>query len=453
MERLKRSLLYTYGTADMFFILMVSMELYYFTAFLTDYASFSMKTVSVILYVTGVLDIACALLAGIILEKTNLRFGGKYRSWFLLAPPIIAPLYVLQFTRVGSEALAATVIVVGFLASHLLWNISSTAGGAMVGRMSRRADEVTILSASRTQGMMAAGLVFSLTGLPLIAFFTGLAGQVSGFTLTVAVYALLNILGYLYVFKLTSGKDPYDPPAASAEVKPQITVREIVRLVFLNRPLAALIVAEIFRNSCISLVAALAFYYFSYVLRDLPFMSVFLLATAVMGLAGSIAAAWIGLRIGKRHTYWLSLLLAAGAYTSARFLGGTAWSFTALFGIGTMFTVIASSMSTALFSDTVVYGEWKTGKSIRAFTMSLLNLPIKVGVLVRSAVVTLGLVAIGFVSNAAPEPEVLSGIAALMTFSPAAVCVLAAVCCFFGYRLEEGEVERMQLEIAARSDR
>ena len=421
MERLKRSLLYTYGTADMFFILMVSMELYYFTAFLTDYASFSMKTVSVILYVTGVLDIACALLAGIILEKTNLRFGGKYRSWFLLAPPIIAPLYVLQFTRVGSEALAATVIVVGFLASHLLWNISSTAGGAIVGRMSRRADEVTILSASRTQGMMAAGLVFSLTGLPLIAFFSGLAGQVSGFSLTVAVYALLNILGYLYVYKITAWKDLYDSPPASAEVKAQITAREMVRLVLRNGPLAALIVAEIFRTSCISLVAALAFYYFSYVLGTLPFMSVF--------------------------------LLAAGAYTSARFLGGTAWSFTALFGVGTMFTVIASSMSTALFSDTVVYGEWKTGKSIRAFTMSLLNLPIKIGVLVRSAVVTLGLVAIGFVSNAAPEPEVVSGIAALMTFSPAAVCLLAAVCFFFGYRLDEGRVERMQLEIAARSAR
>ena len=44
MEKLKKSILYTYGIGDMFFILMVSMELYYFAAFLTDYAQFSMKT-------------------------------------------------------------------------------------------------------------------------------------------------------------------------------------------------------------------------------------------------------------------------------------------------------------------------------------------------------------------------------------------------------------------------
>ena len=34
-ERLSKSLLYTFGVADMFFLLMVSMEMFYFTAFLT----------------------------------------------------------------------------------------------------------------------------------------------------------------------------------------------------------------------------------------------------------------------------------------------------------------------------------------------------------------------------------------------------------------------------------
>ena len=80
VEKLKKSILYTYGIGDMLFVLMVSMELYYFAAFLTDYAQFSMKTAGIILNITGVLDIACALLAGVILEKVTLRFGGKYRS-------------------------------------------------------------------------------------------------------------------------------------------------------------------------------------------------------------------------------------------------------------------------------------------------------------------------------------------------------------------------------------
>jgi len=42
-ERLRRRLLHTYGIADLFFALMINMEAYFFTAFLTDYAQFSLR--------------------------------------------------------------------------------------------------------------------------------------------------------------------------------------------------------------------------------------------------------------------------------------------------------------------------------------------------------------------------------------------------------------------------
>ena len=107
-------------------------------------------------------------------------------------------------------------------------------------------------------------------------------------------------------------------------------------------------------------------------------------------------------------------------------------------------------MNTALFADTVVYGEWRTGKNIRAFTMALMNLPIKLGVLIRSAVVTAGLLAIGFVANATPTPRVIDGISSIMTFTPAATYAIAAAIFFFGYRIDESRVLKMQEDIAAR---
>ena len=45
-ERLKKTLLYTYGVPDMFFSMMISMELYFFAIFLTDYAEFSLAVSS-----------------------------------------------------------------------------------------------------------------------------------------------------------------------------------------------------------------------------------------------------------------------------------------------------------------------------------------------------------------------------------------------------------------------
>jgi predicted MFS family arabinose efflux permease len=73
MQRLSKSLLYTYCIADMFFLLMVSIEMFYFAAFLTDYAQFSMTAISVILWITGVADIVCALAAGVILQRVGLK--------------------------------------------------------------------------------------------------------------------------------------------------------------------------------------------------------------------------------------------------------------------------------------------------------------------------------------------------------------------------------------------
>ena len=104
VERINKTLLYTYGIADLGFVLMVSMELYLFSAFLTDYAEFSVPMTSFILVFTSLADIACALAAGMILQKVTLKYGGKYRSWFLIGPPAVAVLFILQFSKIGQES-------------------------------------------------------------------------------------------------------------------------------------------------------------------------------------------------------------------------------------------------------------------------------------------------------------------------------------------------------------
>jgi len=453
VEKLKKSLLYTYGVGDMFFVLMVCMEMYYFTAFLTDYAQFSIKTTGIILYSANIFDIGCALVAGIMLQKINLKFGGKYRSWFLVGPLPVVLFFAMQFTRIGSEMTAAVIIITAFIVSHLLWNAVTTSIGSMAGRMTKQPGELTILSTSRAQGMAAAGLIFSATGLPLITFFSARAGEITGMTLTVGVYGVLMILGYLYIYKMTAGKDPYDHEVSQASQKQaKISITEIIRLVLRNPPLRMLALAETFRGSCVQLVAALAFYYFRYVRGDLEFMSLFLLITAAASFTGATLSRWIGPRLGKRRTYCIALVCAGFAYASSRFPGTTPLIFSLLVGLGAIFLAIASGMTTALYSDTVVYGEWKTGKNIRAFTMSLQNVAVKLGILIRTAVVTFGLGAIGYMANADPSPHVQSGIASLMSFSPAVVCFIAVIIFYFGYRIHDSETAKMREEIDARSN-
>jgi Na+/melibiose symporter-like transporter len=181
-------------------------------------------------------------------------------------------------------------------------------------------------------------------------------------------------------------------------------------------------------------------------------LPVFILAISIARLLGTFAATWIGIRIGKRNAYWLFLVLTAIGFISAKFFGTTAWSFTGIYCVSSMLGMVSSSMSTALFSDTVVYGEWKTGKNIRAFTMALQTFPIKMGILIRSGVITFGLMAIGFVANTEPTTRVVNGISSIMIFAPAIVCIISAAAFYFGYRLEDNAVVQMEKEIAARKD-
>ena len=451
-ERLNRSLLYTYGIADLGFVLMVSMELYFFPAFLTDTAKFSLSLTGYVLGLTSLADIVFALVAGVILQKVTLKFGGKYRSWFLVGPPVVAFLFILQFSKVGNNTTAASTIIFGFIASHLLWNVVFTACASMVGRLSRSPEERTILSSSRAQGMSAAQIIFSITSVQIIGFFTVRTNGIMGHSLASAFYVFFMVLGYWYIYMMTSGKDPYDEtiPDLSGREAGQ-SVKEMIGLVFKNPPLLQLVLAETFRNTYVLTISSFALYYCKYVLDDYAFMTVFMLAVNTARLIGNFAAAWVGVKIGKRKSYWLFLVLSAVAFVFAEFLGGSAWSFTAIFCIGSTLGMVAGSMSTALFSDTVVYGEWKTGKNIRAFTMAMQSFSIKVGVLIRSGVIAFGLMAIGFVADMDATPKVVEGLRSIMIFTPVIVCLISAAIFFFGYKLEDKQVLQMEEELAART--
>jgi Na+/melibiose symporter-like transporter len=450
-KRLNKSLLYTYGIADLGFVLIANMELVFFSAFLTDYAEFPLSITGYILTFTSLADIVFALVGGVILQKVTLMYGGKYRSWFLVGPPVVAVLFVLQFSKIGTILSAAIIIGFGFIASHLIWNIVFTATASMIGRLSQLPDERIILSTSRAQGMSAAGIVFGMTSVPIITFFTSHTNEIAGFSLASAFYAFLMVLGYLYIYIMTSGRDPYDEAISDAGTKaPKPSVFQMVALVFKNPPLLLLIVSEVFRNSYILILSSFAPYYFKYVLDNLAFLTFFLVSIGVSRLLGTFAATWIGVRIGKCHSYWIFLVLSAIVFALGKFFGGTAWSFTIIFCIASLLGMVASSMSTALFSDTVVYGEWKTGKNIRGFTMALQTFAIKVGVLIRSGVITFGLIAIGFVANTEPTPKVVDGISIITSFTPAIACIISAGIFFFGYRIEDKRILRMEEEIPAR---
>jgi Na+/melibiose symporter-like transporter len=286
----------------------------------------------------------------------------------------------------------------------------------------------------------------------MIAFFGAYTDEKTGYTITTAVYAFMMVLGYLYIFKMTAGKDPYEEKVLNPVNKESgPSVKEMVCLVLRNPPLMCLILVFLFVSTSFLTITGMAAYYFTYVAGKPGFLAYFMGAISVARLIGTFAATWVGVKLGKRNSYWIFVSVAAVGFASAWFARNDPWSFTMIFCLFTCLASIAGSMNTALFADTVVYGEWKTGQNIRAFTMALMNFPIKIGVLIRSGVMAGGLMAIGFVANADPTPRVIEGISSIMALAPAAAYAIAATIFYFGYRIEDKDIVQMQEEIKART--
>ena len=117
------------------------------------------------------------------------------------------------------------------------------------------------------------------------------------------------------------------------------------------------------------------------------------------------------------------------------------------------FMQISMSTLTAMFTDTVVYYEWKTGKDARGFIMSMLNVPIKVGALLRGVVLSAGLATAGYVAEQATyTAETIKGVSAVMNLYPAACLAACVVIIGIGYRLSDKKIQLMTGEIESRKE-
>ena len=205
------------------------------------------------------------------------------------------------------------------------------------------------MSSSRAQGMSAAGLIFSATALPMITYF-GKRTTPSGFSITVAIYCILMVLGYWYVYKISAAASAESDKAAPVSKRKPAILEGNCRPGFQKSASPGADYCRDIPEHLHVYDHIFAFYYFGYVLKNSAFLSVFILAISVAALFGTFAAAWIGVKIGKRNCYWISLALATFVFVSAAMVGKATWGFTIIFCVAYMLTMIAGSMSTALFA-------------------------------------------------------------------------------------------------------
>ena len=451
---------FVYMLTKFFFSSLTACELYYFSAYLTDGAMFSVGVVSLVLSLTSIIDTLFSLVNGVVLQKIgDLMPWGTYRSWLLVAPPLTLVTFIFCFVRVSAnEMVSAVVIIIAFAVSHMIWSVGESALITMSVVMTDDTDERAAMSISLGRGSLGSTLIFGLVGAPLIGVFNNMTGGRFGYMGLAMFFGVLNCLAYWWLFAISKGCEDdkatrdakRERAAKAASVSSRTaTVPQMYKVVFTSKNTIAMIICVMLYYAHTFMISATMVYYFQYCLNTPAIMGIFISIRALVGLASGW---WIPILLklcggNKKKAYIISYLIAFVGYFIIFLVRPSSFPLYAVLTLVTYFLSGGGSMlQTAMYADCAVECEYKSGKDVRGMVMSFMSLPIKLGVVIRSGLVSAALTMVGYTAGMAATPQVVNGFNMAYLLWPALLALGCAVVALLIYKLPESRVTEMIAE-------
>ena len=198
--------------------------------------------------------------------------------------------------------------------------------------------------------------------------------------------------------------------------------------------------------------ATVSLYYVNYVLEQ-PSLATAFVTTGMIGMfLGTLFAKPITDKFCKVKVYRYTTLLIASLCFCLYFLNPSfiILAFVFQFVIGFL-QQMTTPIIWVMMTDTVDYGEWKTGERLTAFTFSGSLFILKLGMSVAGAIAGWILAFYGYQGGENQTESALEGINLLFTIIPAAASLFA----FYlvrHYRLNKSELAKVQAQISTESE-
>jgi sugar (glycoside-pentoside-hexuronide) transporter len=413
---------------------------FYLLKFYTDVYGISAAAAGSILLLARSIDAVDAPLWGILFDKTHSRWG-KSRPWFLRLCVPFALFGVLTFVTpdFGPAAKVAYAAVTYIICSTLYTGIN-TPVTSILSALTPDANERITLTSFRMFGSKLGVLIVNLSVLKMVAWL-GHGNDRRGFMLTMPLYACGTVILYLLAFRNLREVVPDD--------KRPLSVHQSFSALRNNGPWFIIFLSSLF--FWIAFVARIssAPYFFQYLLhrKDL------------IGIANSLDVVSLGTilflpffcRHFSKRTVWGTSLVASVLAQGVVYFGAAAVS-PALVLVGWVLGFLASGVAMAMpfsvLSDSVDYGEWKSGvRAAGLLTAIGAAFCLKAGSGLGGALPAWILQWSSYVPNAEQSQRSLLGIELSFVWLPAVCYALAVIPVLFYHRYERLEPDiRRELE-------
>jgi len=455
--KLPKSLKLSYAGADTTFGLMVALTNTFILIFLTNVAMFPAAVAGSILFFGRILDAISAPPIGTLIEKSNLKWG-KYKPWLVIGSVLTLVFNILIFVdwnaaagAVTAKAIACCLIYFAFCAAT---NLLYTGFTSLNSSLTTDPMERVRLSSLRSQGGAIGRILAGYLLIPMINLFGGTDTYTAkGMLITAIVVSVIMVAGYLILAFFIKDRDKCVPEAERKDlpvvVQQPLTSKEVFRFIVTNRPLMCLFFADIVRLLAFLVTLAMFPYFFLFVAKDPGAAPLMFGNTAIASLVGATLIRYISRAMSKRNAYLLGLVIFGLSFFVANVFKYNTTVMIGALVVGFVGYAFGSAITTAMYADTVDFGELKYGKNARANYFAMYQLSIKVAAIFSTGISGFGLAAIGYTAGTEPSEQVIAGINFICLALPIGLSVLSFLFMLM-YNLSDKKMAETRAELAKR---
>ncbi|MDD2960188.1 MAG: glycoside-pentoside-hexuronide (GPH):cation symporter [Lachnospiraceae bacterium] len=379
-------------------------------------------------------------LMGIVVEKTNTRFG-KFRPWIFTGT--VTNALILYGLFAMPKSLSGTPMLIYASAAYVLWGVTYTLMDipfwSMIPAVTATGKDRENLSVI---GRTCSSVGFAVPTVLTMLLVTRLGGsEREGFGIFAAGIAVFFVAAeVICVLGIREHQ---------TEKKQVATVGEMFRALFANDRAIIVVVSIILFNASLYLTTQLAIYFFKYDIGNSDLYSLF-------GTVGGVGQILSMMSLPALRKKWSSKTILTGAISTT--IGGYAFLFLlgtfkitniALLAVAAFIIYIGFGLATVLttifLADTVDYGEWKLGQRNESVIFSMQTFVVKLASAVSVLIAGIGIDAIGLDVNAKVQSAgTLFGLRVLMIVVP----IAGLLCSIFYFRKKYHLTEEENTNIA-----
>ena len=420
----------SYGLGDfgcnIIYTAMSAFLLFYYT----DYAGVSAFAVGAIMMISRVFDGISDLIMGVIVDRTKSRFG-KARPWLLrmCVPFAIAGVLLFSVPSTWSDTPKLIYVFITYnLVSTVIYTAINVPYSALNALMTQDPYERSVLSIFRNLLATAGTLTINTFTLPLVEFF---GDNPAAWTKTFMVFGVVAIIAFMINFLGTKERVVSVSDMQNGEHK-DVPFIAGVKALFVNKYwiLMTLMLALFFLMYAIN--GGSTVYYAKDILGDKDLVATINGIFNVVQILGMFFIAMLVKKYGKRNIFALGLVLDIVGILFLHYLHSEMWMIVVSSLIRGIGNACGGATMWAMVSDTIDYGEWKTGDRTEGLVNSACSFGWKIGNGLGSALLGLILEIGGYVGTAAVQSaEALEAIEFSFIWVPVMVYVSGLVIMYF----------------------